>query len=281
MDPNQNQTSAFIHPTRPLPQPAYLAPYCNSRFPAKEQKSWLEAVQEKWWLSADEKGLTSRLGIEQWGPPCVFHTQTNEHDSPDTLLTEGHARHRRGIKYQPCQNHQNQLLVKLAPSTPLQQQQQTCFYRSSLHFCITLHALGHCKTLEREQHMWCGVTWFFAIKGPLNASWIQNRRMTLFFHSCVQRNRTARMNGSWKQLLIVCALVCAGKKNKTERNGCSGKCVQHGLSVLQEGELGKCEAVMMCCVVHSSRSAFLVSPGWLFHLYISDSTRTMQMFPLA
>lgn len=59
----------------------------------------------------------------------------------------------------------------------------------------------------------------------------------------------------------VCTRLCWKKKNKTERNGCSGKCVQHGLSVLQEGELGKCEAVMMCCVVHSSRSAFLVSPG--------------------
>lgn len=164
-------------------------------------------VVVSWWKRSDFKTRDRTVGASMCFPHANKWAWLTW-----PLLTEGHARHRRGIKYQPCQNHQNQLLVKLAPSTPLQQQQQTCFYRSSLHFCITLHALGHCKTLEREQHMWCGVTWFFAIKGPLNASWIQNRKMTLFFHSCVQRNRTARMNGSWKQLLIVCALVCAGKK---------------------------------------------------------------------
>lgn len=97
------------------------------------------------------------------------------------------------------------------------------------------------------------------------------------FHSSVQKS-SFRMNSSWKQLLIVCALVCAkkGTKKYRPRQMCAAWAV-----CFAERELGK---LMMCFVV-SSYSAFLESPGRLLLLisagtclYISGSTRTMHIF---
>ena len=75
-------------------------------------------------------------------------------------------------------------------------------------------------------------------------------RWLCFFHSCVQRRSNGENERQLKAVIdCVCTRLCEQKK-KTERNGCSGKCVQRGLSVLQEGELGKREDArsVMCAV---------------------------------
>lgn len=107
------------------------------------------------------------------------------------------------------------------------------------------------------------------------------------------------MNTTWRDDFQVCKKNQAAAESsywlcvhlsvlkKKQRNAGPGKCVQHGLSVSQrKRELEvKYEAVMMCSFVVSSCSVVLVNPCWLLLLvsagtclYISDSTRTMQMF---
>ena len=55
-------------------------------------------------------------------------------------------------------------------------------------------------------------------------------RWLCFFTRACKEDRTARMNGSWKQLLIVCAPICASKKKRqremdAQGNVCSAGCL--------------------------------------------------------